>query len=159
MKNCYCTRQEDSQHEVLGDINVHIVHNHYEKLEHVKPNVCVITSIGKDKSLGSSHKWTLSTYLVIYWHMMFHIKLGFMWNLIILAFNIIFPHLWMNSTSWSVRNLLFCKVSISSVESSSGSSICLLIYDLRKISSCSSTRDLSSTTLKVLPNLAYTLKS
>jgi hypothetical protein len=74
VKNCYCTRQEDSQHEVLGDINVRIVHNHNEKLEHVKPNVCVITSIGKDKSLGSSHKWTLSTYLVIYWHMMFHIK-------------------------------------------------------------------------------------
>jgi hypothetical protein len=65
----------------------------------------------------------------------------------------------LNSTSWSVNNLLSCKVSISSVENSSGNSICLLNYDFRKTNYCSSTNDLSSTTLKVLTNLgSYTLK-
>jgi hypothetical protein len=64
----------------------------------------------------------------------------------------------LNLTSWSVNNLLSCKVSISSVESSNGSSICLLNYDLRMISSCSSTKNLSSTTLKVFTNLALHLK-
>jgi hypothetical protein len=59
----------------------------------------------------------------------------------------------LNLTSWSVS-----KVSISSVESSSGSSICLLNYDLRKISYCSSTKNLRSTKLQMLTNLAYTLK-
>jgi hypothetical protein len=51
------------------------VHNHYEKLDHAKPNVCVITSTKKRQKFAKfPTSGPYQTYLVIYWHMMFHIK-------------------------------------------------------------------------------------
>jgi hypothetical protein len=76
-----------------------VVHNHYEKLDHVKLKcLCYYKYTRKDKSLGSSHKWwTLSNlFSDLLAHMMFHIKKTriHVLNLIILAFNVILlPHL------------------------------------------------------------------